>query len=154
VLVVRAGTFPWVALVLAGSFGLYGLLRKRAAVDAVGGLFAETALLAPPALLLLGARAATGAGALGSDLRTTLLLVAAGPITALPLVAFGFAVRRLRLATMGLVQYVTPTGQFLLAVIVYREPFGTAHAIAFACIWASLAIYSSEVLRTPRTPRR
>ncbi len=152
VLVVRAGTVPWIALTLAASFGLYGLLRKRAAIDPVGGLLAETALLAPPALLLLAWRAAEGAGAFGSSAGTSLLLAAAGPITALPLVAFGLAIHRLRLSTMGLVQYLTPTGQFLLAVLLYREPFGAAHAVAFALIWTSLALYSWDAFARSRAP--
>jgi chloramphenicol-sensitive protein RarD len=146
VLVVRAGHVPWVALVLALTFGLYAMLRKRAAVDALGGLLVETALLAAPALLYLAARAASGEGAFGSSAGTTLLLAAAGPITALPLVGFAFAVNRLRLSTIGLVQYVTPTSQFLLAVLAFREPFGAAHAVAFAAIWVSLALYSWDAL--------
>jgi chloramphenicol-sensitive protein RarD len=150
VLVVRAGTFPWLSLVLAVSFGLYGLLRKRAGIDAVGGLLAETALLAPPALLYLGLRAASGAGAFGGAAGPSLLLAAAGPITALPLVWFTLAVHRLRLSTVGLVQYLAPTCQFLLAVLLYREPFGAAHAAAFAFIWGSLAIYSWDALARAR----
>jgi len=146
VLVLRAGTFPWVALVLALSFGLYAMLRKRARVDALGGLLVETALLAPAALVYLAARAASGAGAFGAATGTTLLLAAAGPITALPLVGFAYAVNRLRLSTIGLVQYVTPTSQFLLAVLLYREPFGAPQAIAFAAIWASLALYTWDAL--------
>ena len=142
-----------IALTLAASFGLYGLLRKRAAIEPVGGLVAETALLAPAALLLLGWRAATGAGAFGSSIGTSLLLAAAGPITALPLVAFGLAVHRLRLSTMGLVQYLTPTGQFLLAVLLYREPFGAAHAVAFALIWTSLGLYSWDAIARSRAAR-
>jgi chloramphenicol-sensitive protein RarD len=153
VLVARAGTFPWVALVLALSFGLYGMLRKRAAIEPVGALFAETALLAPLAVVFLAWRAATGAGAFGSTAGTTVLLAAAGPITALPLVFFGLAVHRLRLSTMGLVQYLTPTGQFLLAVLLYREPFGPAHAVAFALIWTSLAIYSWDAFARSRGAR-
>lgn len=153
VLVVRAGAVPWIALALASSFGLYGLLRKRAAIEPLGGLLAETALLAPAALLLLGARAAAGTGAFGASAATSLLLAAAGPITALPLVSFGLAVHRLRLSTMGLVQYLTPTGQFLLAVLLYREPFGAAHAAAFALIWASLALYSWDAIARSRAAR-
>lgn len=153
VLVVRAGAVPWIALVLATSFGLYGLLRKRAAIEPLGGLLAETALLAPAALLLLGARAAAGDGAFGSSAGTSLLLAAAGPVTALPLVSFGLAIHRLRLSTMGLVQYLTPTGQFLLAVLAYREPFGAAHAAAFALIWTSLALYSWDALARSRGAR-
>ena len=142
VLVVRAGTFPWISLVLATSFGLYGLLRKRAAVDPVGGLLGETALLAPPALAYLALRAEAGTGAFGTAPGVTVLLAAAGVITALPLVWFTLGIHRLRLSTMGLLQYVAPSGQFLLAVLLYREPFGPAHAAAFVFIWASLAIYS------------
>jgi chloramphenicol-sensitive protein RarD len=141
-----------VALVLALSFGLYGLLRKRAGIAAVGGLFAETALLAPLALAYLVLREASGAGAFGHGLGVTLLLAAAGAITALPLVWFTLGVHRLRLSTMGLVQYVAPTGQFLLGVVVYREPFGRAHALAFLLIWASLAVYSWDAFARARAP--
>jgi chloramphenicol-sensitive protein RarD len=151
VLVARAGTFPWISLVLALSFGLYGLLRKRAGIEAVGGLFAETALLAPVALAYLALRAARGEGAFGSSPRMSVLLAAAGAITALPLVWFTLGVHRLRLSTMGLVQYVAPSGQFLLAVLLYREPFGSAHAAAFACIWASLALYSWDAFGRARS---
>lgn len=151
VLIVRAYTFPWVSLVLATSFGLYGLLRKRAAIDAVGGLFGETALLAPAALAYLLFRAHAGTGAFGTGLGTSSLLAAAGAITALPLVWFTLGVHRLRLSTMGLVQYVAPSGQFLLAVLLYREPFGRAHAAAFAFIWASLALYSWEAFARARS---
>ncbi len=146
VLVASAGAIPWVALVLALSFGLYGLLRKRARVDAVAGLFSETALLAPLAvggLLWLGAR---GTGHLGSAPGTTALLVAAGAVTALPLIWFAIGVRHLRLSTIGLLQYVAPTMQFATAVFVFGERFTAAHAAAFACIWASLALYSWDAL--------
>lgn len=142
VLVLRAGTFPWISLVLATSFGLYGLLRKRAAIDPVGGLLGETALLAPAALAYLASRAQAGTGAFGTGPRVTLLLAAAGATTALPLIWFTLGIHRLRLSTMGLLQYVAPSGQFLLAVLLYREPFGPAHAAAFGFIWASLALYS------------
>jgi chloramphenicol-sensitive protein RarD len=150
VLLLSAGTFPWVSLSLALSFGLYGLLRKRAPVDALEGLLVETAWIAPVAaafLLRLGAR---GEGAFGSGAATTALLVSAGAVTALPLLWFNHGVRRLRLSTIGLVQYLAPTTQFLLAVLAYREPFGPAHAAAFACIWASLAIYSADALARAR----
>lgn len=145
-LVVRLGVIPWVPLALALTFGLYGLLRKRARIDAMGGLLAETAILAPVALAFLLWRASSGAGAFGHAPGTTLLLVAAGPITAVPLVWFAVGVRHLRLATMGLIQYFTPTCQFLLAVALYREPFGSAHAVAFGFIWASLALYSWDAV--------
>ena len=149
-LVVRLGAFPWVSILLALSFGLYGLLRKRAALDALGGLLAETALLAPLALAFLVARGAAGTGAFGRTPATTLLLALAGVITALPLVWFAVGVRRLRLSTMGLIQYVAPTGQFLLGVVLYREPFTRAHAVAFALIWSSLALYTWDALARAR----
>jgi chloramphenicol-sensitive protein RarD len=149
-LVVQLGTLPWISLALALSFGLYGLLRKRARIDAVGGLLAETALLAPVALAFLLLRGSAGTGAFGGTAGTTALLVSAGAVTAIPLVWFALGVQRLRLSTIGLVQYVAPTGQFLLAVALYHEPFRRAHAVAFGCIWASLALYSWDALARAR----
>lgn len=145
-LVLSAGALPWVALVLAVSFGFYGLLRKRARVDAVAGLFSETALLAPLALGLLVVLWRDGTGHLGAAPRTTWLLVAAGLVTALPLIWFAVGVQRLRLSTIGLLQYLAPTMQFAIAVFVFGEAFTAAHAVAFACIWSSLALYTWDVL--------
>jgi chloramphenicol-sensitive protein RarD len=150
VLLLRLGAFPWVSLSLALSFGLYGLLRKRAAIGALEGLLVETAWIAPAAAAFLFLRGASGEGAFGSGATTTALLLAAGAVTALPLLWFNHGVGRLRLSTIGLVQYVAPTTQFLLAVLAYREPFGSAHAAAFACIWASLALYSADALARAR----
>jgi chloramphenicol-sensitive protein RarD len=147
VLVARLGTLPWLPFTLALSFGLYGLVRKRAGVDAVGGLLAETILLAPLALLVVILRERAGLGAFGHGLRMSLLLAAAGPITTIPLVLFAMGVQRLRLSTVGLLQYLTPTLQFLIAVLLYREPFGPTHAVAFGLIWAALAVYSWDSLR-------
>jgi len=146
VLIATAGTFPWVALVLATSFGLYGLLRKVARLDPVAGLFCETALLAPLAAggLLLLARA--GTGHLGAAPGQSALLVAAGLVTALPLIWFALAVAQLRLSTLGLLQYLAPTMQFSIAVFAFGEPFTAAHGVAFGCIWASLALYSADLL--------
>jgi chloramphenicol-sensitive protein RarD len=152
VLALRAGTPPWLPLSLALSFGVYGLLRKRAAVDPVVGLLVETLLLAPLAVGWLAVLGARGAGALGGSTRITLLLLAAGPVTALPLVWFGIAVRRLRLATVGFVQYLTPTLQLLLAVFAYGEAFGSAHAAAFGLIWLGLGIYGAEAVLRPARP--
>lgn len=153
VLLLRLGTFPWVSLSLALSFGLYGLLRKRAAIGALEGLLVETAWLAPAALVFLLHLGASGNGAFGSGPSTTALLVAAGAVTGIPLLWFNHGVARLRLSTIGLVQYLAPTTQFLLAVLAYREPFGSAHAAAFGFIWASLAVYSADALaRARRAP--
>ena len=154
VLVVRAGIFPWVSIVLALSFGLYGFARKKARIDAVVGLLVETALLAPAALAWLSWLGARGEGAFGASGGTTALLALAGLVTALPLIGFAVGMRTLRLSTMGLIQYITPTMQFLLAVALYRERFTSAHAVAFGFIWASLALYSFEAVRGQRTAAR
>lgn len=145
-LTLTAGIVPWVALVLALTFGLYGLVRKKAGVASIEALAIETALLLPVALLYLGWLRQSDALAFGHSARLDLLLIAAGPVTALPLLWFASAVRRLRLATIGLLQYIAPTLQFVLAVAIYREPFGGPRMIAFALIWMAVAIYSADNL--------
>lgn len=137
--VVGAG-LPWVALVLALSFGAYGLLRKTIAVPAMAGLLVETALLTPPAALYLawaGGGVAPEAGA-----GTIALLALAGPVTAVPLALFAYGARRLRLSTLGLMMYVNPTVQMIVAVFVLGEAFTPAHAVTFAAIWGGLVLYS------------
>lgn len=153
VLAVHVGRLPWIPLSLGASFGLYGLLRKRAEVDPTVGLLVEMLLLLPLAAGWLGWLAHRGVGAFGGSARISLLLMAGGVITALPLVWFGLAVRRLRLSTVGFVQYLTPSTQLLLAVWLYGEPFGAAHAAAFGLIWLSLAVYTAEALWRLRRPR-
>lgn len=148
----QAGQPPWLSLTLAVTFGLYGLLRKLVPVGAVTGLLIETLLLAPCALAYLGwaqqaGRLAFGTGTLERDV----LLVLAGPITALPLLLFTGAARRLPLFMLGFLQYLSPSLQLLLAVFVYHEPFTAARGVAFACIWAALAIVAVHTLR--RTAR-
>ncbi len=145
-MVLWVGKVPWVALALAGSFGLYGLLRKRLAVDAIAGLLAEVAVLSPLAVGWLLWLAWRGEGHLGSAPGVTALLTLTGVVTAVPLLLFAVGVRRLTLATVGLLLYVNPTTQFALAVWRFGETFTAAHAVAFGCIWASLALYSSEAL--------
>jgi chloramphenicol-sensitive protein RarD len=136
------GAVPWIALALAFSFGLYGLLRKMAAVSPMVGLAVETALLTPIALALVGYRAAIGTGHLGVDWRTTLLFVGAGVITSMPLLWFNNAAKRLRLSTLGFFQYIAPSIQLFLGVFLYREPFTMTHLMTFGLIWLALAIYS------------
>ena len=148
VLVVRLGAFPWLALALALTFGCYGLVRKKAAIDPLVGLLVETSLVAPLATLFIGSRIASGTSGLGLDSRTTGLLLISGVVTSVPLIWFAHGVRSLRLSTMGLIQYVAPTLQFLTAVVLFHEAFTQAHAVAFGCIWVSLAIYSAELWRT------
>jgi chloramphenicol-sensitive protein RarD len=150
VLVLRVGTVPWVALTLAGSFGVYGLVRKRGQIDPLAGLFVETALVAPLSVGLLVARAVDGTGAFGRLPGTSILLLAAGFVTAAPLIWFAHGVRRLRLSTMGVVQYLAPTLQFLCAVVAFHEPFDAAHAAVFACIWGSLALYTLDAVSVMR----
>jgi chloramphenicol-sensitive protein RarD len=149
-LVVRTGQLPWVSLSLAITFGLYGLVRKRVPVDAVAGLLAEVGVLAPLALLYLGWLERSGAAHFLAGPRQTALLAASGAITAIPLIWFALGVQRLRLTTVGLLLYLNPTVQFAIAVFAFGEPFTQSHAIAFGCIWISLAIYTAEALGVAR----
>jgi chloramphenicol-sensitive protein RarD len=145
---------PWISLVLGFSFGLYGLLRKLADVPAMVGLFIEIGLLTPFAvgyLVWLGARS-EGAFAAG-DSRITLLLVAAGPVTTIPLLLFSDGIRRLTLATVGFLQYMTPTGHFILAITVFDEPFDATHLAAFGFIWTALGLYTFDLRRRLGTKR-
>jgi chloramphenicol-sensitive protein RarD len=138
---------PGVALFLATSFGFYGLLRKTVKVDAVVGLTVETVLLSPLALGYAIYLQLQGSAAFGQDSwETTLLLLAAGVITAVPLLCFAAAARRLRLSTVGFLQYIAPTGQFVLAVTLFGETFTPRHLLSFAFIWAALALYSADTL--------
>jgi chloramphenicol-sensitive protein RarD len=147
-LIAGAGVFPWISLVLAITFALYGLTRKVAGVTSIEALTIETAILLPVAGAYLLYRAAQGTLAFAHGSTTLdLLLLAAGPLTAIPLLLFASAVRRLRLATVGLLQYISPTIQFVLAVAVFREPFGKERLIAFAIIWTAIAIYASAQRR-------
>jgi len=155
VLALSVGSLPWVSLALAGSFGLYGLLRKTVRADAVLGLAFETSLLAPFALALLVTAALDGRGAFGRVSATTDgLLAFTGVLTAIPLLLFTAGARRLPLNLLGLLQYLTPTCHFALAVVVYHEPFSTAHAVTFGLIWTALALYTADARRRMRRQRR
>ena len=149
-MIVCHGQLPWIALVLAFSFGFYGLIRKTADVPPLIGLTVETALMLPVALVYLIVQQFRGTGAFGSDSATSLLLTAAGIITAVPLLWFVAAAKRLRYVTMGFIQYLAPTGQFLLAVLAYGETFTRDHLITFAFIWAALVLYSIDAVMQPR----
>lgn len=135
---------PAIALVLAGTFALYGLLRKVVRVDAMTGLTVETMLLAPLALGYMFFLEGKDIARFGSNWTTSLLLPLGGVITAVPLLWFANAVRRLRLSTIGFLQYLAPSLQFLLAVAAFGETLTLAHLISFGCIWSALAIYSIE----------
>ena len=146
-LIIQHGTIPWVALTLAISFGLYGLVRKIAVVDAQTGLFVETTIILPPVLAYLIYIGIKGTGAFNPmDIQLTGLLMMAGLMTATPLVLFAIAAKRLLLSTIGFFQYIAPTGHFLLAVFLYNEPFTDAHKVTFVLIWMALAIYTVDTL--------
>ena len=151
-LIVRQGRFPWIAFALAGTFAFYGLLRKTAALESLPGLTAETAMLTVPAGVFLAALAWRGGGGLGhADTWTHVLLVGTGLVTAVPLLLFAYGARRIRLSTVGILQYLSPTGTFLLGVLVYHEAFDPARVVAFVLIWVALAIYATESLLRPTT---
>jgi chloramphenicol-sensitive protein RarD len=143
----------WISLTLCVSFALYGLLRKVVRADAMSGLAIETAFLFPFALAWLGWRTADGVPAFGSTEMQTGLLLLAGVVSTTPLLLFTAAARKLAYSTLGMLQFIAPTLQFLIAVAVYGEPFTRAHAIAFAAIWTALALYVSVLLRAPRLPQ-
>ncbi len=142
------GQLPCISLVLAFSFGLYGLLRKIAPVGALIGLTVETILLAPFCLAYLAWAVSHGrSGFVSGGPWIQALLLLAGPVTAVPLLCFAAAARRLPLSTIGFLQYVSPTLQFLLAVAVYGEPFSRGRAVAFAFIWTAVALFAFDSVR-------
>ncbi|HUL67815.1 MAG TPA: EamA family transporter RarD [Burkholderiaceae bacterium] len=146
-LTVLAGTLPWIGLTLAISFGMYGLLRKTASLGALEGLTLETALLFPLAFSYLLWLASNHQNTfIESSAAMRWLLVAAGPVTAVPLLLFAAGARRIPLSLLGLLQYIGPTIQLLLGVWLYHEPFSAAKAAGYALIWAALALYSAEMV--------
>jgi chloramphenicol-sensitive protein RarD len=141
------GKFPWVAIVLCVSFGIYGLLRKKSGTRPIPGLFLETTLLTPIALLYLLNLQREGGLIFGPvSWSFALLLISTGIVTGLPLVWFGHAARHLRLTTIGFLQYLAPSGSFFLGVFLYHEPFTRAHLITFTFIWTALAIFTVEAV--------
>lgn len=150
-LTLQAGRLPWVALLLAGTFGIYGLLRKVAKLGALEGLALETLMLAPFALGLMVWWAWHGQGALVQGKPGTIgWLLLAGPLTAIPLLLFAAGARRIPMATLGLLQYISPSLQMLLGVCLYGEPFAPGRAIGFYLIWVALGLYSAEGLWNAR----
>ncbi|MCL1634849.1 EamA family transporter RarD [Luteimonas sp. SX5] len=140
------GSFPWIALALAASFGLYGLIRKVAAVDSIPGLGIESAYLFLPALAMLLWAETHGQGGFfgGWGLAMDALLVFGGALTALPLIGFAYAVRRIPYSVIGLMQYIAPTMQLLIGVLVFGEAFDNDRAIGFAFIWVGLAVFAID----------
>lgn len=153
-LVWRVGRPPWIALALAVTFGLYGLMRKRASLGPLPGLAAETLLLAPLAAGFLLWRWQEGTGALGRvGPGLTAWLLSTGVVTAVPLLLFARGARGLRFTTLGLLQYLTPTCQFLLGWLLYSEPLDTVRAAAFGVIWCGLLVYSADAAWSARPNR-
>lgn len=151
VLLLRVGHVPWIALTLAGTWSGYGLLKKKSALGSIAGLTVETMMLFPVAAALLLWWHHTGVGALGRvDLRTHAFMLGAGVVTAVPLLLFAHGAQRIRLTTLGLLQYVAPTVQFLIGLFVYREAFDAARLQAFALIWFGLILYSGDGLWAQR----
>lgn len=140
-----AGHPPWIALTLAFSFGLYGLVRKLVQVDALAGFAAETLLVVPLGIGYLVWCEIAGIGvASQAGIGTNLLLMLGGPLTAIPLVLFSFGARRIPYSTVGLLQYIAPSMQLMLAVLLFKEPFGGPRAVGFSLIWTALAIYAID----------
>jgi chloramphenicol-sensitive protein RarD len=141
------GALPWISLTLAFSFGVYGLLKKTAKLNSVEGLTLEMGLIFPVALIYLVYLGVTDQAAFPKvGLGIESLMVGAGVITAIPLLAFASAARRITMTALGLMQYVAPTMQFCLGVFLYHEPFSTAQLVGFSLIWLALAAYTTESL--------
>jgi len=154
ILAAGAGSGLWISLTLAMSFALYGFLRKIAPVDSLEGLSIETAILAPVALgwlIWLQAQGTLGFTRFGTDI--DLLLALGGAVTAIPLLLFTAAARRLPYSTLGFLQYIAPSLQFLLAVLIFSEPLTTAHLVCFGAIWSALAIFTIDGWRQSRAAR-
>ena len=148
------GRFPWIAVVLCVSWGIYGLLRKMSGTAAIPGLFLETILLTPVAIAYLALLGGRGTGVAGFERWGLLIiLISTGIVTGLPLVWFGHAARHLRLTTIGFLQYLAPSGTFFLGVFLYHEPFTRVHLLTFALIWIALAIFTWEMVRIWRAAR-
>lgn len=150
------GHLPWAALALCITFACYGVIRKKVVIDSRAGFLVEVALLAPIAALWLSWFATTQApgrwmGEGGWDIA---LLIAAGPITAFPLILFALAARRLKLSTIGMMQYIGPTLQFLIAVFIFKEAFSLMHGLAFGFIWTALVIFTADSLMGEARARR
>jgi chloramphenicol-sensitive protein RarD len=144
-LIFRYGSIPWIALALAFTFGTYGLLRKTSRAGSMVGLFFDTAILSPIFIAYLLFLAAHGSGAfLCIDRRTDILLMGSGLVTAIPLLLFAHGARRIPYSTVGFFQYIAPTGQLLIGVFLYGEPFTSTHAICFGLVWMAIAIYSAS----------
>ena len=153
-LTVSMGKLPWIALVLAFSFGLYGLMKKITPLGSLQGLTLETAAVFLPALIYLIIEQVRGVGAfVNAGVSTTLLLAATGVVTVIPLIFFSAGTKLIPLTTVGLLQYITPTTQFLLGVFVFKEAFSSNQVVGFVIIWTALILFTVENLRHNRPVR-
>ncbi|ETX12275.1 chloramphenical resistance permease RarD [Marinomonas ushuaiensis DSM 15871] len=151
--VIQFGSLPWVALVLATSFGFYGLARKKVAVDSFTGMAVETAILLPFALFYLMFATSPTSNILENSATVNWLFIASGPITMVPLMCFAAATNRVSMVTIGFFQYIGPTGMFLLAVFLYNEPLSSDKLITFVLIWSALAMLIVDSIRRLRNNR-
>ncbi|KCZ46203.1 EamA family transporter RarD [Hyphomonas pacifica] len=155
VMTLAYGHVPWVALFLCVTFAIYSLIRKQVAVDSRAGFLVEIALLAPLALTWLAwFSSQPGNKLMGNGGWDVVLLMAAGPITSVPLILFALSARRLKLSTLGMMQYIGPTLQFLIATLVFREAFSWTHGVAFGFIWLALIIFTSDSVMGEAKARR
>jgi chloramphenicol-sensitive protein RarD len=146
-LTISAGQLPWIGLTLAFTFGLYGLLRKTASLGALEGLTLETLVMLPlSALFLLLPESGSSHAFINAGINTSLLLIAAGPVTAIPLLLFAYGARRIPLSLVGILQYIGPTIQLLLGIYLYNEAFSSTKLIGYGLIWCALGLYSIESL--------
>lgn len=145
-LTVSAGELPWIGLVIAVTFSLYGVIRKTASLGALEGLSVETLVMLPAATAFLLLPGSGSSHAFGTEPTITALLLSAGPVTAVPLLLFAYGARRIPLSVVGLLQYIGPSIQLALGVWLYGEPFGGARLLGFGLIWVGLALYSGEGL--------
>lgn len=148
------GVAPWISLFVAATFGLYGVVKKRLAAGPVVSVTGEVAVLAPAALLILALVHWRGDGHFGTAAWENAMLVFSGVLTALPLILFSYATHRIRLSTVGLLQYINPTAQFFCAVVIFQEPLGLWQVMAFGLIWVGLSVYSVSSLSQERAARR
>lgn len=151
-LVISIGYLPWISLVLALSFALYGFVRKIAPMDPILGLAQEASMLFLPAVGYLIYRESHGESAFGHNLSDSIMLMMCGVVTTIPLLLFLFSLKRIKLSTIGILQFITPTTTFLLAVFYYKEPFEMAKLIAFMFIWTAVIMYISDLKLKSQKP--
>ena len=148
ILAISQNIVPFIALVLSISFGIYGMLKKQISLGPVLSVTSEVILLLPVALILLLYWHLDGSGSFGTNITTTSLLIFSGPMTAIPLMLFSYAARRVQMTSLGIIQYLNPSLQFFVAIFIFLEPFGLWQAVAFGLIWLALFIYSFASIST------